>query len=160
MNALQIVKSLAGRKGQHVRIGWTRQLKTRVNVESIVTKVTLAWVRSGIDFANIGKVKEGVENGERGEVQPLPWGHWKLFPFIIGHTPKGQTAEYVEVEYLRLYPASFENLKGEVQYFVNGTLLDVDTARTLCRASEFSKPDYEKPLCYTIKAENVTEIFD
>jgi hypothetical protein len=111
MNAKQIVENLQNHKGQHVQACWTRPMKTRKDVPMSIVKRTCAYVRAGIDYANLRTVKEGVESGERAEVQGLKWGQWSEFPFIIAH--KG-------VDYVRLYPAVFANLKPTVEYSIDG----------------------------------------
>lgn len=151
MNANEIVEQLKNHKGQHVPACWQTTLKTRANVNVVVTKRTTCFVRAGIDYANLKSVKEGIENGERGEVQPLPWGEWEEFPFIIRHTPKGAT----EVKrYVRLYPAVFENLKAkmEVEYTIDGVPATKEQCVPLCLASAF--PEREEPAkCFNPSAD-------
>lgn len=152
MNATQIVEALKSRKGQHVRATWQRTLKTLKDVPMVVTKRTSVWVRAGINYANLTSVREGIESGEREEVQPLKWGTWAQFPFIITH--KGN-------DYVRLYPAVFENLKTQtrVEFFVDGLPASRESAQALCLASEFRDREDELT-CFTLKAENILEIGD
>lgn len=149
MNALQIVQTIQDKKGQHVSATWQRQAKTRKGCPHIIAKRTSVYVRSGINFANLGEVKNGIEKGERGEVQSLPWGHWRegFFPFIIDHNG---------MEYIRLYPASFDNLKPSVEWSLDGKPATFDDVKSFLLASEF--PKEEKPECFTVKAESVIEI--
>lgn len=155
MQTHTIVSTLQNHKGQHVRATWKRQLKTLKGVVHTVEKQTSAWVRAGIDYANLSKVKEGIETGERGEVQPLKFGFWVQFPFIIRHTPKGSESP---VDYVRLYPATFANLKTPaVEYFIDGKPATAEDVRPLCLASEFREREDEL-LCFTLKAESVLSI--
>jgi hypothetical protein len=146
MNAQVIIDSLLGRAGQHCPVTWHRLCKTRKGAAP-VTKKTTAYVRTGIDFANLASVKAGIASGERGEVQSLPWGEWARFPYIIAH--KGQ-------EYVRLYPASFANLRPVVQYFQNGQPVAFEAVSGSLLASEL--PSGEQPECFTVKAGDVESI--
>lgn len=149
MNANQIVQILQSRKGQNLRAVWRRPMKTRKGVDVLLEKETSVLVRGGIDYANLGAVQSGIATGERGEVEPLPWGEWTAFPFIIAH--KG-------VDYVRLYPSSFANNRPVVRYFAGGTPTnDIESLKALCLASEFSSDD-SAPSCFTLKAENIISI--
>lgn len=149
MKANEIVSALKTRKGQHVSVEWSRTLKTRSGVTHVITKRTTAFVRAGIDYAKMASVKEAVASGEREEVQSLPWGEWTEFPFIITH--KGN-------DYVRLYPATFANLKPSVQYFLNGKQVSAEEVKPLCLSSEFRDKDDEAPKCFTLKAETILSI--
>ncbi len=154
MNANEIVNALKGKSGRHVPAVWEKKMKTLKGVTLPITKKTTAYVRAGIDYANLSTVKEGVESGERGDVQGLPWGEWELFPFIIRHTPKGASVSF---QYVRLYPAVFDNLKTTVQYFIDGHPAKLEQVKPLCLASEFR--DEEKEItCFTLRAENILSI--
>lgn len=149
MNATKIVRQLKDHKGQHIQVCWERTMKTRADFSMFsITKRTCAYVRAGIDYANLSAVKAGIECGERDEVQALPWGEWKDFPFIIQHNG---------TEYVRLYPATFDNLKPTVEYFCNDAPISAEGAKQYCLASEFRERE-EKPLCFTIKAESLVRI--
>jgi hypothetical protein len=151
MNASEIIQQIENRRGQHVKVTWQRVAKTLKAASLVVSKRTSAWVRSGIDFSNLRVVKEGIENGERGEVQPLPWGEWIDFPFIIGH--KG-------MEYVRLYPASFDNLVPEVEWSINDRPSTYEKVEPYLLSSEKRKDEDDKPLCFTVKSESVISIED
>jgi hypothetical protein len=148
MNANEIVKNLQNHKGQHVQACWTRAMKTRKDVPMQITKRTCAYVRAGIDYAKLKPVKDGIEAGEREEVQGLKWGEWSEFPFIIAH--KG-------VDYVRLYPAVFANLKPTVEYFIDGKLATQQEIEPYCLASEFRERD-EQALCFTLRADSIVAI--
>lgn len=113
----------------------------------VLEKVTNAVVRAGIDFSNLTSVKEGIANNERGEVQSLPWGEWKHFPYVITHKEK---------EYIRLYPSAANTPK--VKYFVNDEEVDKNAFAAYLTNSEATKLLYpeEKPLeCFTVSADNI-----
>ena len=153
-DAKAIVETLKNIKGQNVSITWKRAMKTRAGVQVVCEKETEAHIRAGIDYSKMAKVQEGIEEGTRGEVQSLPWGNWSEFPFIITHTPKGKTETQ---EYVRLYPASFDNLRPHVTYFLNGKECLKADVEPYCLASEFQK-DKESPDCFTIKARDLVSI--
>jgi hypothetical protein len=151
MNAKNIVETLKSRKGQHVFVAWKRALKTRKDTSAIVEKQTTAFVRAGINYANLASVREGIESGERGEVQPLPaWCEWEQAPFILRHKTNG-------TQYVRLYPSTFANLAPSVRYFVNGNETDENGAKLYCLASEFRERE-ESPACFMVKCDSITEI--
>jgi len=152
MKATEIIQQIESRRGQHVLVTWQRVAKTLKGASSLlIVKRTSAWVRSGINYANLGEVKEGIADGTRGEVQPLPWGEWIQFPFIIGH--KG-------MEYVRLYPATFDNLVPSVEWSINGRPATYEAVEPYVQSSEKRKSEDDKPLCFTVKAESVISIAD
>lgn len=155
MNIQEIKNIIATRKGSNVRAVWHKALKTRKGVEDVVEKVTSVVVRGGIDYDNMKVVKEGREDGSLpAENAGLPWGEWAEFPVHITH--KG-------TDYARFYPASGIDISTgngfvpHVEYFLNGRRAEKTEIESLCLASEFPKRD-EEPLCFTIKADNVTAI--
>ena len=149
MDINEIKEIIKNRKGANLRAIWGKSLKTRKEYkDQLVEKVTSIVIRGGIDFANLGVVKEGIESGERGEVQSLPWGEWGEFPLHITH--KG-------ADYARFYPASGIDFPTKVEYYLNGELATKEAVQSMCLASEFPNRD-EAPLCYTVKAENVRAI--
>ena len=124
-----------------------------------LVKRTTGVFRAGVQFANLGAVKEGIATGQRGQVEPLPWGEWVLYPYIIQH--KG---EY----YIRLYPPFARNGGGElvphwapgqirVEYSVDGVAASKDEFYRYLTASEAAKGG-EVPQCFTVKASNVVSI--
>lgn len=147
MTATQILNDLFNRKGQHVKVTWMREAKTIGNAPGFVYKRTSAYIRSGIEFANLQVVKDGIEAGERGPVQDLAWGNWVRYPFIIEH--KGN-------EYIRLYPSSFSNLKPEVEWLMNNKPTTYQRIEPYLHASE----KRIKPICFVVKAESIVAIED
>jgi hypothetical protein len=153
MRAIEILNRVALRKGQHVNITWTRLADTLKSAECIVTKTTQAWVRTGIAFRNLETVQDGITQGTRGEVEPLKWGHWRtgFENYIIDHTPKGQVEN---VEYFRLYPASFPNLQTpKVEWTLNGRAATFAEVEPLLTANEKRHDARE---CFNVRAENVS----
>lgn len=140
MNALEIVSNVQSRKGQHVKATWQRIAKTFKDCPLLIVKRTSAYVRAGIEYANLA-MNEGTETGE------LPWGEWAKYPFIIAHKGK---------EYVRLYPASFANLSTpSVEWSIDGKPATYTQVEPYLLASEKRKDDEDKPLCFTLKAEDI-----
>jgi hypothetical protein len=156
MKIEEIKSIIKTRKGQNINAVWGKSLKTRKGVEDVVEKVTSIVVRGGIEYDNMGVVKDGREDGSLPEENAgLPWGEWVEYPFHIAHKDQ---------DYCRFYSASGVDIStgGEfipkTEYYMNGEVVDKSVIEPLCLASEFRKPSDDKPLCYTIKAENVKAI--
>jgi len=151
MDANQIVSQLNGKAGQHVKVTWSRPAKTLKDCALAIGKRTSAWVRSGIEFANLASVKDGVESGERESVGKLPWGQWRegFRPYIIDH--KG-------AEYVRLYPSTFANLGAEVEWTIGGQPASYAEVEPYLLASEKRKEEKEAVECFTLKAESIVSI--
>jgi hypothetical protein len=149
MNANEIIEQIESRKGRHVLVTWQRVAKSFKGCSLLIVKRTSAWVRSGIEYGNLGVVKEAIALDLRGPVEPLPWGEWVKYPFIIGH--KG-------MEYVRLYSASFDNLVPQVEWSINGRPSTYESVEQYLLSSERRKGEDDKPLCFTVKAESVIAI--
>jgi hypothetical protein len=153
MKAQEIMDALKGKKGQHVQAVWQRVCKTSKKWDGLICKRTMAWVRSGISYANLQDIKDAIERGEREPVEGLPWGQWRegCANYIIDHN--GQ-------EYIRLYPATFDNLQNSVEYTLNGKPATYAECEPHLLASEKHKPEDERPACFTVKADSVLTIGD
>lgn len=121
--------------GQFIRVSWKSNPRPKAQFKNLkLEKISSAVVRAGINFANL-KENEGRETGR------LPWGDWKIFPYVIEHRGK---------DYLRLYP----NNKPETKYFINGKTVDRD--EFLDKLPESAKKE-ESPSCFTVAEENIIE---
>lgn len=159
LTAEQIIERIMKSKGQFVKAVWKSNptpAAAHKKAGVILEKHTSAVCRAGINFANLSSVQAGIANGERGEVQSLPWGEWKvdeqgnsMFPYLITH--KG-------ADYVRLYPT---DSRCETIYFVNGEQVDRKTFATYLTPSEAAKATSdEKPECFTIKKDNILSTED
>ena len=110
-------------------------------------KSTTGVFRAGINFANLGSVKTAIANGERGEVQPLPWGEWYEFPYVIKHK---------EQFYLRFYPA--KNAKLEVTYLVDDKEVTKEVFNSFLTPSDAK--ERENFECFVVKCDNITALCD
>lgn len=156
--ASAILETMLNAKGQYVTARWKSIVKTSAQYSDLnIEKITSAVVRAGIDFANLSSVKEGIENGERGEVKPLKWGSWKQFPYIIEHTKK--SGEYNE--YVRLYPSNSPNHIPSVSYFVDGVKTTKNEIMEYLTPSDAKKlTSGEKPECFTLTSTNILDIVE
>jgi hypothetical protein len=140
-------KLLSAPKGSFQSVTWQSSPKPAEAHKGIkLEKITSAVCKAGIDFSNLSTVKQGIESGERGEVQALPWGQWDKFPFTITH--KGET-------YVRLYPAAQAN-QVKTLYKVDGQEVNKEVFNTYLTPSDAKKTG-EKPECFTVKACNLID---
>lgn len=142
--------------GQFKKVRFTTEKKPSAKFKGKqLSKITEGVFRTGIQFRNLGAVKEAIEAGERGEVQPLPWGKWVEYPNKIEH--KGVT-------YIRLYPPhardengklvpTWKNSQIKVKYLVDGQEVSKEDFESFLNPSDRSKG--ETPDCFTIREENV-----
>ena len=151
MNIEAVKTLIMGKKGSNLSAVIRKDMKTKVSYKAHkVSKITRLVIRGGIDYDNIGVVKEGREDGSLpAQNQGLPWGEW-ADDSGIHITHKG-------TDYARMYPASGIAFAPKVQYFLDGVEVEKSAIESICLASEFPKHD-DEPLCFTIKAENILEI--
>lgn len=151
-SAFEIINNIKLAKGQFVSASWKSEVKTSAKYKNVmIEKHTVAVVRAGIDFSNLGSVKKAIAENERSEVGSLPWGEWKQFPYIIEHRGK---------DYIRLYPSLSNNHIPQTKFFVNGIETpkkDVLKYLTPSKVKELTE-NKERPECFTIKYENVLDI--
>ena len=136
-------------KGQFLSVSFTSEVKPKASFKNVkLTKQTEGVFRAGINFENLSVVKEGIESGERGEVQSLPWGTWEHFPYTILHNDQ---------RYIRLYPT--ENAHLKVQYLVDGVQVDKEVFKTYLIASDVKRMESgERPLVICPKESNIIKI--
>lgn len=138
-DAQSLIAAIENCKGRFSKCSFTSEVKpAAAHKDKKLSKTTTGVFRSGIDYAELSSVKEGIARGERGEVESLPWGEWALFPWIIIHK---------EVEYLRLYPA--QGQRSTVVYTVDGSEVDKATFQAYLTPSQCAEKD--APACITKK---------
>lgn len=154
--AAKIMEKILNAKGRFVKAAWKSNPKPAAAHKNVLLeKRTVSVVQAGVEFQNLSAVKDAIASGERGEVQELPWGQWQvdsngksMYPYVIVHK---------DAEYIRLYPSNGFNHTPKATYLVDGAEVDKATFATFLTPSEAKKlldPE-ERPLCFTIKAENV-----
>lgn len=161
------VEKFLDSKGQFIAATWKSPKKpAAAHKAKRLEKRTSGTFRAGITFAKLGSVKDGIRDGERGEVGPLPWGEWERFPYFIQH--KGE-------RYVRLYPPAktievIENGQSilkrvadwaaanlAVQYFVDGVETDRETFNGFLTPSDAKKRDTDAE-CITVKESNLVHL--
>lgn len=135
--------ALSDCKGQFIAAEWMSEPKPlAAHKGKVLRKFSKATVRTGVSFANLSSVKEGIAAGERGEVESLPWGEWMVYPYIITH--KGN-------EYLRL--TLTEGCPITSRYEVDGVEVDAATFHSM-----LPKSSGERPEVLTVKVANLIRI--
>lgn len=149
MNIQNILTTLNSVTGHHVSVSFQSEPKpSAANKGLALKKITTGAFRAGINYANLTSVKEGIESGERGEVQSLPWGEWVSFPYHIQHKGK---------DYVRLYPPVGGFIQTpKVQYFINEEEVDKDTFNSKLTPSAANKT--KETECFTVAADNIISI--
>jgi len=157
LSATDVVANILKSKGNFVKAFWKSKVKSAAAYKHILLeKYTSAVVRAGMEYANIDHIKEAIENGERDEPGPLPWGEWKIvdgksmYPYIIEH--KGE-------DYIRLYPSNANNHIPNVKYFVDGEEVEKSEFAKYLTPSDAKKllerTEEDKPDCFTLKKSNI-----
>ena len=147
MKSDQIVEVLSRSHGQIMRAKWTRKLKTLKGVTAKIEKITETSVRS-VDYNSQMRVQMKREVGELPETpQPLPWGQWKKFPYLVEHNGK---------EYVR-FCLCYGNVKPVVKFKKNGRFVDKEKIEHLVLTSEV-KEKSDTPLCLTIGVEALKQL--
>jgi hypothetical protein len=150
MTTKQIVEKLQDKRGQSLNVRLVSNVDClAAHRSNLVQKVTLMTVVSGVSFENRKDIREAIEAGERGEIQPLAWGEWIQFPFVISH--KGQ-------DYIRLYlPSQAQQAAGfgktTVQFICNGQPITRNEAILLCGSKAQARENESG--CMTVKADNL-----
>jgi hypothetical protein len=148
MEPTQILTEVTAVTGQHLSVTFQSKGKPSAAFKSNeLRKVTTGAFRAGIDYANLSEVKEAIEAGERGEVEPLPWGEWSTFPYHITHKGK---------DYFRFYPSTGGAIQApKVTYFINGEEVTKEAYQEMLPPSDRKSSD--KP-CFVIEASNILKI--
>lgn len=158
----QAIEKFKSIKGSFLRAKFASEKKPKAASKGReLVKITEGVFRAGIDYANLGAVKEGIANGERGDVQSLPFGEWVSFPFIIRHRPKNTG---VETKYLRLYPRHYRDKEtGRLTtdypsstYFVDGNEVSKDEFYSHLPPSARNRDS--APDCITVKENGFLEL--
>jgi len=144
-----LLQTFLAKKGQFGRATWQRDVKLLKNATCKVVKQTTMTIQAGVDYNNLKKVQMKREMDELPSTpQPLPWGEWALFPYLITH--KGET-------YLRLYPTPNSSIK--TIYFKDGEPCEYSDVVHMFLASEKHKGnDSGMPDCITVNLTNMIHL--
>jgi hypothetical protein len=137
---LAVIKMMS-KKGQFCRLVMERDCKV-LKGRTPIRKYSEVTCRIGIEYENIGKIKELRDQGI--EKSAMAWGEWVFYPILKTH--KGDY--YIRVSTV---PGNLPTTK----YLRNGVEITTDEAKKDCQASEF----YEKDLVvFDVKVSNVVSI--
>ena len=153
MTAIQIIKALLNAKGRFVKAGWKSNPTPSKRFKDVhLEKRTVAIVRSGVGYKNLKVIRDAIEAGERGPVQPLPYGKWVRYPYILVHEG---------VKYIRM-TRSTEHVKFRVtKYYVDGKEVRLRTfVRYLTPSSAAQHLSSEFPIVFNVKMKNIIDIID
>lgn len=136
---------LLEKKGQIVTISTVRPLKVRKGVEKIL-KYSEFQCRIGVNYDNIESVKEKRVSGELpAENAGLPWGTWKVFPYIIEHNGE---------EYIRCATVESGFVKTPI-FMQDGKEIGIEDAKRFALASEFKSRDTD---VFNIKVSSIIDL--
>jgi hypothetical protein len=154
MNPNQILSLVSNLSGKHVPVSFKSEGKPNKDHKGVkLEKRTEGTYRVGINFENLKGVHEGIESGERGEVQAPKGKKWVLFPFHLQNTAE-------TTDYLRLYyPTGGFIQRPSVVYYVDGQEVSKEVYNGYLTASD-AKPKERDPNmdCFDVKMENVISI--
>ena len=154
MQTEKLVEMLNDKRGQGLNVRLVSTVPClKAHAANIVQKFTEMTVISGVSFENRKDIKDAIAAGERGEIQPLAWGTWKQFPFVIEHKGK---------DYLRLYLPSKAQIEAgffkptTVSFVCNGQPITRAEAIALCGSKAEARENEQGVM--TCKAENLAII--
>jgi len=147
-----LLSKLMARRGQYVTLSTRRPVKMRKG-QPEVFKLSTYTVRVGVNYDNIGAVKEKREAGELPEKNAgLPWGEWMEFPYTIGY--KGET-------YLRCTLAHGTSHKATVAFELeDGTSIEREQVQIMALASEFKSSEDRDNDVFNIKLSSITQLHE
>lgn len=145
---LRLIASVMDCKGQFITVEMEKdETPASASKKAGITlrKHTKMVVRTGVNFANLSSVKEGIASGERGEVGELPWGEWIAFPYAIVNKGK---------EYFRFTLGA--NTRPTCRYFVNE--VEVERADFIQHLPPSKREPSEPSEVITVALDNITRI--
>lgn len=148
MNKDKVVETMVTiQKGANIVVEWTREAKTRKGVTDIIEKSVRMVGRIGIEYDNLGVVKEKRASGELpSENQGLKWGNYEIYPYLIEH--KGN-------HYLRLYKSTCAIIQPKVTWTLNGGVVYKDEIAPMLLKSEV---DSQEGDCFTVNIKSITRL--
>ena len=140
------INDILTRKGTIVTVKTQKAVKVKKG-RAPIKKLSVFQARLGVTYDNMASVKEKRENGILPEQnQGLPWGNWKVYPYIIEHNGK---------EYIRFSKVN-SSMKNETHYYRDGIEISKDEMKIDALASEYNtKGELD---CFNIPVDNIIEI--
>lgn len=154
MNPTQVLSLVSNLSGKHLSVSFKTESKPAATHKGVkLEKLTEGTYRVGINFENLKGIREGIESGERGEVQAPKGKKWVQFPFHLQNLAE-------TTDYLRLYyPTGGIIQRPSVTYFVDGKPVEREEYVTYLTPSD-AKPKERDPNmdCFDVKMENLISI--
>jgi len=137
METTKFLEAVETKKGQYLPATWSSRVAVPSKSNDVVIKTSKATVSTGKAYANLNQNKD-TETGD------LPWGEWKVYPWVITH--KGQ-------DYARLYLA--DTFKVEQTFTINGQPATKEEAQAVTLPSAWTKKEGGPTLTFSVKMESV-----
>ena len=154
MNPTQILSLVSNLSGKHIPVSFKTEAKPAAAFKGVkLEKHTEGTYRVGINFENLKGVREGIESGERGEVQAPKGKKWVMFPFHLQNLAE-------TTDYLRLYyPTGGFIQRPAVTYYVDGKPVEREEYASYLTPSDAKPKDRDPNLdCFDVKMENIISI--
>ena len=154
MNPTQLLTIVSSQSGRHIPVTFKSEAKPAAAFKGVkLEKQTKGVYRVGISFENLKGVREGIESGERGEVQSPKGKVWVQYPFHLQNLT-GDT------DYLRLYFPTGGILQiPSVTYFVDGQVVTKEEYNSYLTPSAAAPKERDPNLdCFDVKMANVISI--
>lgn len=152
----KLLQKILSVKGQNICLTINRPLglkKKAIAEGHSGTKHSVTKVRLGIAYDAMKDVKDKREDGTLpSEPQPLPWGKWLAYPFIIQHD-NGEL-------YLSCKKPSDPNFIPKTEFVLDGKVVSKSelAASGFCKSSELA-PSVNRDT-FTLKLSNVVQLGD
>ena len=137
METTEFLETVKNKKGQYLAATWSSKVAVPSKSNDVVIKISKATITTGKAYANLNQ-NEGIETGD------LPWGEWKVYPWVITH--KSQ-------DYARLYLA--DTFPVEQTYLINGRPATKEEAKAVTLPSAWKKREGGPTLTFSVKMESV-----
>ena len=154
MNTSDLLRVIMARpKASHVSLVWQSFPTPAAEFKGhTLQKITRGVVRVGAEYQNLAPVKEAIENGERGEIQPPSGKVWESYPYILRGI-KDPSQRYLQVA----TPTGGMIQRPSSEYFVDGVATFKESFESMLRPSDRSG-NRPAPLVFSLKTENILGI--
>ncbi len=136
-------------KGANIVVEWIRPAKTLKDVSDTILKHVRMVGRIGIEYDNLGVVKQKRENGQLPIQNAGPKGMtYEIYPYLL-RSDKSRKL------HLRLFKSTCSAIKPHTKWFLNGTEVNKEDISEKLLASE--KGDSEGD-CFSVGVENICRL--
>ncbi len=155
MNTSSLLNEIMSRpKASHASLVWQSFPTPAAEFKGhTLQKITTGVVRVGAEYQNLAPVKEAIESGERGAIQPPSGKVWETYPYVLRGI-KDPDQRYLQVA----YPTGGKIQRSTSEYFVDGVATTKEAFESMLRPSDRSGYGNKPRLTWTIKLENILGI--